>query len=163
MNRKRIIIIASALVLALVLALAFVFLNQKNTDKQNGSGNTSLKSKEEISQDPRLVISAFMDSVIKSAPPNGDFSEVRVATSYLSPAARAFIPFDPDIATSGDLVRMLKVDDVPDAGYDLGEPEIKDTQARVRITLKYSQTQFIRFFNLSYVDEKWMIDFVSSQ
>lgn len=109
------------------------------------------------------VVESFMDSFINSAPPEPNQSSLKLAVSLLSEGAKAEMNEPP---TSGDLARLIGVQDFPDQGYEIGEivyqgnaaSGIKDGLAETKVTLKYSGGNILRIFQLSKVEDLWQID-----
>ena len=153
--------------IVIVLGATGLFLVKRNSLlKPEPASQTESEVAVELPQGlpgPTEVVETFLESFIASAPPSVDNEVIKTAMSLLSEGAAMGLPTDP---TSGDLARLIGVQDLPDQGYEVGDvsfkdnaaADIKDGLAEVEVALKYSGGDTTKTFLLSQSGAGWKID-----
>lgn len=159
MNENTLMIILFLVIFAASGVIYFTRNNQSQILVPETERQEITIEKDVGTENPENVVELFLINFFKTAPPESDQQALDIAVSLLSEEAKMQVGDEP---TSGDLARLVGVQDIPDQGYQISDISFTDNidegYADVEVTLKYSGGDAIRNFELSKIDGSWLID-----
>jgi len=135
---------------------------QPKSNESSSSGQMTPLGVQKSQMQVQLTVMQFMNALRNSAPPINDLESAKTAKAMLTSRARLRISDDP-LRISGDLLRFVGIEELPDQGSRIEAVEAIDENTVSVILGLYSSGsgRAARTVTLVFENSSWRIDSVS--